>query len=100
MIDAKEKKQFSGIGIWKFLNEIPAGTMFIPLVLSAIIVTITAHSSLGMSLWDYLGDPMKSLFGPSGQMLVIGLMLFCTGTMITGHDFVEIGERGIWIILA
>lgn len=100
MIDEKEKKKFSGIGIWKFLNEIPAGTMFIPLVLSAIIVTITVHSSLGMSLWDYLGEPMKSLFGPSGQMLVIGLMLFCTGTMITGHDFVEIGERGIWIILA
>jgi acetolactate decarboxylase len=100
MSEAIEKKKFSGIEIWKFLNEIPAGTMFIPLVISAIIVTISIHSGLGMSLWDYLGDPMKSLFGPSGQMLVIGLMLFCTGTMITGHDFIEIGERGIWIILA
>lgn len=74
--------------------------MFVPLVISSIIVTITVHSGLGMSLWDYLGEPMKSMFGPSGQMLVIGLMLFCTGTMITGHDFVEVGERGIWVIFA
>lgn len=100
MTKVKEKKQFEGIGIWKFLNEIPAGTMFILLVISAIITTISVHSGIGMSLWDYLGEPMKSLFGPSGQMLVIGLMLFCTGTMITGHNFVEVGERGIWVILA
>jgi alpha-acetolactate decarboxylase len=100
MIEAREKKTLPGVQIWKFLNEIPAGTMFIPLIISAIVVTLSVHSGLGMSLWDYLGDPMKSLFGPSGQMLVIGLMLFCTGTMITGHDFIEIGERGIWIILA
>ena len=43
---------------------------------------------------------MKDLFGKSGQMLIIGLMLFCTGTMIKPRDFVEVGKRGIWIILA
>ncbi len=96
----KEKKSFKGIGIWNFLNKIPAGTMFVPLVISAIITTICIHCGLGMSLWDYLGNPMKDLFGSTGQMLLIGLMLFCTGTTITGHDFVEVGKRGVWIILA
>ena len=83
----KEKKQFKGIGIWKFLNKIPAGTMFVPLIISAVICSIciacglgTGKPGAGLTLWDYLGNPMKDLFGKTGQMLVIGLMLFCTGT--------------------
>ena len=103
----KEKKQFKGIGIWKFLNKIPAGTMFVPLIISAIICSIciacglgTGKPGAGLTLWEYLGNPMKDLFGKSGQMLVIGLMLFCTGTMIKPHDFVDVFKRGIWIILA
>lgn len=107
MEEIKEKKKFNGIGIWKFLNKIPAGTMFVPLVISAIICSIciacglgTGKLGAGMTLWEYLGNPMKDLFGKTGQMLVIGLMLFCTGTMIKPHDFVEVFKRGIWIILA
>ncbi len=96
----KEKKPFKGVKIWDFLNKIPAGTMFVPLVISAIITTICIHCGLGESLWSYLGNPMKDLFGSTGQMLLIGLMLFCTGTTITGRDFIEVGKRGIWIILA
>lgn len=103
----KTKKPFAGIGIWKFLNKIPAGTMFVPLVISAIICTITVACGLGtgkpgegLTLWEYLGNPMKDLFGSTGQMLMIGLMLFCTGTMIKPHDFVDVFKRGIWIILA
>ena len=99
-IEKKEKKPFKGVKIWDFLNKIPAGTMFVPLVISAIITTICIHCGLGVSLWEYLGNPMKDLFGSTGQMLLIGLMLFCTGTTITGRDFVEVGKRGIWIILA
>ncbi len=105
--EIKEKKGFKGIGIWKFLNKIPAGTMFVPLVISAIICSIciacglgTGVANEGKTLWEYLGNPMKDLFGSTGQMLVIGLMLFCTGTMIKPHDFVEVFKRGIWIILA
>ena len=107
MAETKEKKPFKGFGIWKFLNKIPAGTMLVPLVISAIICSITIACGLGtgtpgegLSLWEYLGNPMKDLFGKTGQMLVIGLMLFCTGTMIKPHDFVEVFKRGIWIILA
>lgn len=110
MEEVKQKK-FKGIGIWKFLNKIPAGTMFVPLLISAIICTLTIEFNLGapegttelghgVTLWQYLGNPMQDLFGSTGQMLMIGLMLFCTGTMIKPHDFVEVGKRGIWIILA
>ena len=44
----------------------------------------------GQTLWEFLGNPMKDLFGKTGQMLLIGLMLFCTGTMIKPHDFVDV----------
>lgn len=43
---------------------------------------------------------MKDLFGKTGQMLLIGLMLFCTGTMIKPHDFVDVFKRGFWLLLA
>lgn len=96
-----KKKAFKGVPIWNFLSKkIPAGTMFIPLILSAIITTISIHCGLGESLWDFMGNPMKDLFGASGQMLLIGLMLFCTGTAITGRDFIEVGKRGVWPMLA
>ena len=102
----KEKKPFN-VGIWAFLNKIPAGTMFVPLVISAIICTITVEAGLGtgitgqgQTLWEFLGNPMKDLFGKTGQMLLIGLMLFCTGTMIKPHDFVDVFKRGFWLLLA
>ena len=101
----KSKKPFKGIGIWNFINKIPAGTMFVPLLISAVICTITVACGLGtgkagegMTLWQYLGNPVKDLFGSTGQMLMIGLMLFCTGTMIKPHDFVDVFKRGIWVV--
>lgn len=81
--------------------------MFVPLLISAVICTITIACGLGtgkpgegMTLWQYLGNPVKDLFGSTGQMLMIGLMLFCTGTMIRPHDFINVFKRGIWVILA
>lgn len=103
----KNEKKPRNVGIWAFLNKIPAGTMFVPLVISAIICTITVECGLGtggvgegQTLWEFLGNPMKDLFGKTGQMLLIGLMLFCTGTMIKPHDFVDVFKRGFWLLLA
>lgn len=103
----KDKKKPLNVGIWAFLNKIPAGTMFVPLVISAIVCTITVECGLGtgvfgqgQTLWEFLGNPMKDLFGKTGQMLLIGLMLFCTGTMIKPHDFVDVFKRGFWLLLA
>ena len=47
MESATKEKKFKGVGIWKFLNKIPAGTMFVPLVISAIICTLTIEFNLG-----------------------------------------------------
>lgn len=43
----KNEKKPRNVGIWAFLNKIPAGTMFVPLVISAIICTITVECGLG-----------------------------------------------------
>lgn len=88
------------VNIWGFMNKIPAGTMFVPLIISAVITTICIHCGLNQSLWDYLGNPMKLLFGKTGQMYSIGIILFCTGTTLTVKDFKDLSKRGLWNILA
>ena len=63
------------LNIWKSLQKVPAGTMFVPLIIGAVITTV-CKGMLGFDLWTYLGNPMKDMFSSSGQMLLIGLMLF------------------------
>ena len=87
------------ISIWDFLHKLPAGTMFVPLIISSIITTICLHCGLNQSLWDYLGSPTKDLFGSSGIMFSTGLMLFVTGTMLKINDFVKMAQRGLWVTL-
>ena len=64
------------VNIWKTLQKVPAGTMFVPLIIGAIITTI-CQGFFQFDLWSTLGNPMKDMFSSSGQMLIIGLMLFC-----------------------
>lgn len=47
----KDKKKPLNVGIWAFLNKIPAGTMFVPLVISAIVCTITVECGLGTGVF-------------------------------------------------
>ena len=72
--------------------------MFVPLIIGAIITTV-AQGIFGFDLWSYLGNPMKDMFSSSGQMLLIGLMLFCTGTSLKMSDLGEAMHRGIFLIL-
>lgn len=51
--------------------------MFVPLIIGAVITTI-CQGLLNFDLWETLGNPMKDMFSSSGQMLISGLMLFCT----------------------
>ena len=67
------------VNIWKTLQKVPAGTMFVPLIIGALITTV-CQGMLHFDLWATLGNPMQDMFSSSGQMLLIGLMLFCTGT--------------------
>ena len=55
--------------------------MFVPLIIGAVITTI-CQGLLNFDLWETLGNPMKDMFSSCGQMLIIGLMLFCTGVQV------------------
>lgn len=86
------------VNIWKTLQKVPAGTMFVPLIIGAIITTI-CEGFLDLNLWDTLGNPMKDMFSSSGQMLIIGLMLFCTGTQLKMSDIKDAVHRGMRLII-
>ena len=86
------------INIWKTLQKVPAGTMFVPLIIGAVITTI-CRGILKFDLWGTLGNPMKDMFSSSGQMLVIGLMLFCTGTQLKMSDMKDALRRGVLMII-
>lgn len=77
---------------------VPAGTMFVPLIIGAIITT-ACEGFFQFDLWDTLGNPMKDMFSSSGQMLIIGLMLFCTGTQLKMSDIKDAMQRGMLLIL-
>lgn len=85
------------INIWKSLQKVPAGTMFVPLIIGAIITTIT-QGLMQFNLWETLGNPMKDMFSASGQMLLIGLMLFCTGTQLKMSDIKDALGRGVILV--
>ena len=65
-----EKKN---VNIWKALQKVPAGTMFVPLIIGALITTV-AQGIFQFDLWNYLGNPMKDMFSSSGQMLLLSLI--------------------------
>lgn len=90
--------QKKNVNIWKSLQKVPAGTMFVPLIIGALITTI-CEGIFQFNLWEYLGNPMKDMFSSSGQMLLIGLMLFCTGTQLKTEDMKDAMHRGVLLIL-
>lgn len=86
------------VNIWKSLQKVPAGTMFVPLIIGAIITTV-CQGFFQFDLWGTLGNPMKDMFSSSGQVLIIGLMLFCTGTQLKISDMKDALHRGVLLIL-
>ena len=93
-----EEKKSRNVNIWKFLQKLPAGTMFVPLIIGAIITTI-AKGFCNYDLWGSLGNPMKDMFSSTGQMLLIGLMLFCTGTQLKLGELKDALRRGVVLII-
>ena len=86
------------VNIWKTLQKVPAGTMFVPLIIGALITTV-CQGMLHFDLWATLGNPMQDMFSSSGQMLLIGRMLFCTGTSLKLSDMKEALHRGLVLIV-
>lgn len=93
-----EENNHRNVNIWKFLQKLPAGTMFVPLIIGAIITTIS-KGLCNFDLWGTLGDPMKAMFSSTGQMLLIGLMLFCTGTQLKLKELGDAFKRGVILII-
>lgn len=92
---SKEKKN---VNLWKTLQKVPAGTMFVPLIIGAIITTV-CQGIFHFDLWETIGNPMKDMFSSTGQMLLIGLMLFCTGTSLKLGDLKDALHRGVLLII-
>ena len=92
---SEEKKN---VNIWKALQKVPAGTMFVPLIIGAIITTI-GQGLFNVDIWAVLGNPMKDMFSSSGQMLIIGLMLFFTGTGVKVSDLKSALGRSVPLII-
>lgn len=88
----------ANLNIWSSLQKVPAGTMFVPLIIGALITTV-CEGFFGLNIWETLGSPMEDMFSSSGQMLLIGLMLFCTGTQLKPQDLKEAMHRGVLLIL-
>ena len=70
--ECKTMENKKNVNIWKTLQKVPAGTMFVPLIIGAIITTI-CQDFFQFDLWSTLSNPMKDMFSSSGQMLIIGL---------------------------
>ena len=79
------------------MQRVPAGTMLIPMVIGALIATV-CRGLLGFDLWELLGTPMQDMFSSSGQMLLLGLMLFFTGTQLRLSDLKTAAGRGLRLI--
>ena len=90
--------QKKNVNIWKTLQKVPAGTMFVPLIIGALITTV-CQGIFHFDLWTYLGNPMQYIFSSSGQMLLIVLMLFFTGTSLKLGDLKDAVHRGVLLIL-
>ena len=72
--------------------------MFVPLIIGAIITTI-GQGIFNVDIWATLGNPMKDMFSSSGQMLIIGLMLFFTGTGVKVSDLKSALGRSVPLII-
>ena len=72
--------------------------MFVPLIIGAIITTI-GQGLFNVDIWVVLGNPMKDMFSSSGQMLIIGLMLFFTGTGVKVSDLKSALGRSVPLII-
>lgn len=92
------ESHYKNIKIWQTLTKIPGGTMFIPLVIGSLITTI-CQGIFHFNLWNKLGNPMKDMFSSSGQMLLLGIMLFCTGTQLKVSEFKSALKSGILLII-
>lgn len=86
------------VPIRKTLNKIPGGRIIIPLIFGSIVVSIC--DAFGVrDPWAMVGSPAMYLFSSRGITIVLGFMLFFTGTQIDVRKMKPMLTRGFPLLL-
>lgn len=94
----KTEREPIWIPIHKMLGKVPGGKIIIPLIIGSIIVTIC--DACGVSdPWGLVGSPSLYLFSSKGITIVLGFMLFFTGTQIDVRKMKPMLGRGLPLMI-
>lgn len=86
------------VPIQKILNKVPGGRIIIPLIIGSIVVSIC--DAFGVKdPWAMVGSPAMYLFSSKGITIVLGFMLFFTGTQIDVRKMKPMLTRGFPLLL-
>lgn len=77
----------------KLMNKLPAGTLLVPMFISALINTIFPN------LFD-IGGSTEALFGGAGINFMVGLLTFISATLLDISTILEIFKKQGILILA
>lgn len=80
------------IGIFKFMQKVPAGTLNVPMVVTALVHTFWPQAL-------EIGGATTAMFS-TGTTTLIGVMLFITGSQFAIADVVPTLKRGFILLLA
>lgn len=94
----KKEREPVWVPIRKILQKVPGGRIIIPLVIGSIIVTISDAAGV-KDPWGMVGSPSQYLFSSRGISIVLGFMLFFTGTQIDVRKMKPMLFRGFPLLL-
>lgn len=86
------------VPIVQTLRKLPGGKIIIPLIIGSIIVTICSACGV-KDPWGQIGSPTVFLFSSTGITVVLGFMLFFTGTQIDIRKMKPMLGRGFPLLL-
>lgn len=94
----KNEREPIWIPIHRMLGKIPGGKIIIPLIIGSIIVTICDACGVD-DPWAQIGSPSMYLFSSKGITIVLGFMLFFTGTQIDVRKMKPMLGRGLPLLI-
>lgn len=91
----KQKAYKPLVPIHEILTRFPGGNIVIPLIIGALITTISSLCG-HPDIWAEAGQPLQGMFsGKAGLMTFIGLMIFFTGTQTDVTNLKPVLKRGV-----
>ena len=94
----KQEREPVWVPIHKLLGKVPGGRIIIPLIIGSIIVTICDACGV-KDPWGQVGSPSLYLFSSKGITIVLGFMLFFTGTQIDVRKMKSMLGRGFPLLV-